>query len=253
MRLRVWIAGVACLMGTNLGTAEDDKTGALKGDPRAITLMEEAARTRYTWSQQVTGVSGKFTWHNEGKSGAGTFHSTLRQRGGTTFTAEGGGEVPEEVKDHIGSLIGHRVPPAPAAAKRPIPPSVIVVEDEDHGPLIMTLGDPMQSTQRVKDGRMVQVNRLMGGKRFTIDVVEFEKSSDGRFCPTAFNVTWWEPATGKKTEKQSYTTQGLELVDGQMFPKAEKVVSEKDGKTTTLEIQYSNIKFEMSAQKAGRN
>jgi hypothetical protein len=48
----------------------------------------------------------------------------------------------------------------------------------EHGPLIMTVGDPMQSTQRVKDGRMVQVNRAMGGKRFTINVTEFEKSPD---------------------------------------------------------------------------
>jgi hypothetical protein len=65
-------------------------------------------------------------------------------------------------------------------------------------------------------------------------------------------VTWWDPATGKRTEKQIYTTQGLQLVDGQMFPKAEKVTSEKDGKTTTLEIQYSNIKFEMATQNAER-
>jgi hypothetical protein len=97
--------------------------------------------------------------------------------------AEGGGDVPEEVKDHIGSLISHRTPPAARAPKRPTPPSVIVVEDEDRGPLIMTVGDPMQSTQRVKDGRMVQVNRLMGGKRFTIDVVEFESPRMAAIVP----------------------------------------------------------------------
>jgi hypothetical protein len=130
----------------------------------------------------------------------------------------------------------------------------IVVEDEDRGPLILTVGDPMQSTQRVKDGKLVQVNRMMGSKRFTIDVTEFEKAPDGqRVYPAAFTVTWWDAATGKKLEKQTYTTQGFYWSDGQMFPKAEKVVSEKDGKTSTLTIQYAEIKFEASRPRtAGR-
>jgi hypothetical protein len=174
----------------------------------------------------------------------------LRQRGGFTVTTESGAEVPAEVKDHIGSLIGHRTPPA-QAAKRSTPAAVIVIEDDEHGPLIMTLGDPMQSTQRVKDGRMVQVNRVMGGKRFTIDVMEFEKSPDSHWYPSAFTVNWWDAATGKKLERENYTTQGFHLIDGQMFPKAEKVVSEKEGNTSTLVIQYSDIKFETTHSATG--
>jgi hypothetical protein len=248
MKLCLSITSIVCLIGT--GLRAEDRPGAPKGDPRAAALMEEAAKTRYVWSPEVTAVSGKFTWHNDGKSGAGTFRSILRQKGGLTFTAEGASEVPADVKEHIGSLINHRTPSAPGAAKRPTPPSVIVVEDEDRGPLIMTVGDPMQSTQRVKDGKMVQVNRVMGGKRFTIDVTEFEKSPDGHYYPSAFTVTWWDAPTGKKTEKQLYSTEGLSVIDGQMFPKAEKVVSDKEGKSTTLTIQYADIKFETGRQRA---
>jgi hypothetical protein len=245
MRIRSWTVGaVLCLTGIGVQAA-DEKTASPKGDPRAAALIEESAKTRYTWSPEVTAVSGKCAWQRDGKSGAGTFRSILRQRGGFSLTADGDGEAPKEVKEHIASLIGHRTPPAPEAAKRPAPASVIVVEDEDRGPLILTVGDPMQSTQRVRDGKLVQVNRSMGGKRFTIDVTDFEKSPNGRWYPSAFTVMWWDATTGKKVEKQAYTTQGFDLVDGQMFPKAEKVVSEKDGKTTTLEIHYSNVRFEM--------
>src|SRR5262249_32605283 len=152
-------------------------------------------KTRYTWSPEITAVSGKFTWDQDGKAGAATFRSALRQRGGLKITEEGNVAIPADVKDHVSSMISHRVSPAPGSPQRPPAPSVIVVEDEDRGPLIMTLGDPMQSTQRVKDGRMVQVNRLMGGKRFTIDVTEFEKSPEGHSYPSAFTVTWWDPAT----------------------------------------------------------
>src|SRR5207248_8808805 len=122
---------------------------------------------------------------------------------------EGSAEVPDEVKDHVGSMIAHRTPAAAASGSRPPAACVIDVEDDDRGPLIMTPGDPMQSTQRVKDGRLVQVNRAMEGKRFTIDVTRVEKSSDNRWYPANFTLTWWDHATGKRVERQVSTTEGL--------------------------------------------
>jgi hypothetical protein len=243
-----WIVGVA-LAAAGVVRAQD-KAATAKADPRAAALMEEASKSRYTWSQDATAVSGKFTWEMDGKAGGGTFRSVFHQRGGLKMSAEGSSETPEEVREHIGSMINHRVAPPATAAKKPAPAVVIVVEDEERGPLILTVGDAMQSTQRVRDGKLVQVNRVMGGKRFTIDVTDFEKLSDGRACPAAFTVTWWDAASGKKTEKQTYTTQGFQTVDGQLFPKSERVVSEKDGKTSTLEIHYSDVKFDTSPQRA---
>ena len=237
---------IVCLMATGL-QAQESKQPALKGDPRAAALLQEATKTRYTWGPDVVAVSGKIAWEEDGKSGSATFRSVLRQRGGLTMSAAENASVPADVKDHVASMIGHRVPPSLGAAERPQPASVIVVEDDERGPLILTVGDPMQSTQRVKDGKLVQVNRLMGGIRFTIDVTEFEKAPEGhRVYPAAFTVTWWDAGSGKKLERQYYTTQGFSIIDGQMFPKAEKVVSEKEGKTSTLEIKYSDIKFEMA-------
>jgi hypothetical protein len=247
MKWCVW-AGFFCLAGSGLQAAGTKQDGA-KGDARAAALLQEAARTRYTWSPDVMAVSGKIAWQKDDKSGAGTFRSVLRQRGGLTITPEGEAQVPPDVKDHVASMINHRVPPSAEAAKRPQPPSAIVVEDDERGPLIMTVNDPMQSTQRVKDSKLVQVNRVMGGRRFTIDVTEFQKTPDGhRVYPSAFTVTWWDAATGNRTEKQTYATEGFEVVDGQMFPKAERVVSDKQGKTSTLEIRYSDVRFETAAK-----
>lgn len=244
MKLHMGIVGAFWLAGSGLWAA-DEKPTAPKGDPRGAALLQEAAKTRYTWSLEVSAVSGKFAWEKDGTSGTGTFRSVLHKRGGLAITAEGNAEVPADVKEHIGSTIMHRAGPAPGVPERPQPESVIVVEDDSRGPLILILGDSMNSSQRVKDGKLVQVNRVMGGKRFTIDVTEFEKAPDGqRVYPAAFTVTWWDAANGNKLEKQNYTTQGFQLVDGQMFPKAEKVVSEKGDKITTLDIRYSDIKFE---------
>jgi hypothetical protein len=244
MKLHIGIVSVVWLAGTALWAA-DEKQAAPKGDPRGAALLQEAAKTRYTWIPDVSAVSGKFAWEKDGKSGAGTFRSVMHKRGGLNITAEGDAEVPTDVKDHIGSMIMHCIPPSSEASERPQPESVIVVEDELRGPLILLLGDSMNSSQRVKDGKLVQVNRVMGGKRFSIAVTEFEKAPDGhRVYPAAFTVTWWDAATGNKLEKQRYTTQGFHLVDGQMFPKAETVVSQKGENTATLAIRYSDIKFE---------
>ena len=253
MRLHMGIVGVFLFLGAGLSSADEIQTPS-KGDPRAAALLQEAAKTRYTWIPEITSVSGKFTWEKDGNSGAGTFRSVLHKRDGLIITPDGNAEVPADIKDHIGSTIMHRVGPAPLAPERPQPASVIVVEDESRGPLILLLGDSMNSSQRVKDGKLVQVNRVMGGKRFTIDVTEFEKAPGGlRVYPTAFTVTWWDAANGTKLETQKYSTQGFHLVDGQMFPKAERVVSEKGDKITTLDIHYSDIKFETLHSKGAGN
>jgi hypothetical protein len=72
MKLHIGIFGVFFLAG--LATA-DEKQAPPKSDPRAAALLQEAAKTRYTWSPEISAVSGKFTWEKGGKSGAGTFHS----------------------------------------------------------------------------------------------------------------------------------------------------------------------------------
>jgi hypothetical protein len=216
---------------------------APKGDERAAALMAEATKNRYTWSQNVTGLSGKFVWKSGDKSVEGSFRYSFRKPRGLKLETEDA-EVKEQLQSLLSSRIGHR---SPSDGPSDPVPMIIVVEDDEHGPLIMPVGDALHSTQRVKDGKLVQINRMMGGKRFTIDTTAYEKSSDGRFFPTAFTVTWWDAKTGKRLEKQLNTTQGFYVVEGQMFPKAEKLVNEKDGKTTTVEIQYSDIKFDLDS------
>jgi len=242
MRSVLCVAAFVCLCSAPLQAA-DERRATAAGEPRAAALLEQAARTRYTWSASVTAVSGKVTWTQDGQTGSGTFRAELHKRGGMHFTADAG-EVPSDVQEHVGSLIGHRTPPKAGGPQARPAAATILVEDETNGPLIMLVNDALQSTERVKDGKLVQVNRRMGGKRFTIDVTEFAPAGDGRFYPSHFTVTWWNGQTGKRVEKQTYSTEGFYRVEGQMFPRAEKVVSVKSGKTDTLELRYSDIKFE---------
>jgi hypothetical protein len=248
--MKVQTCAVAMLFVTGTGVwAEKLFMGGFGDDPRARALMKEAYKMRYTWGPEVTAVEGKFTWStNEGQTGSGTFRDELHKRHGLSIAAEGSVAVPDEVRQHIGSLIMHRTPSEDAGGG----PWVILLEDDERGPLILTTGDIMLSSQRVKDGKIVQVNRRVGMRRFTIDVNRFEKSSDGRYCPADITVVVWDGTTGKRLQKQVTSTQGFYVQDGQMFPKAEKIVDDKAGKTSELEIRYSEVKFETGEPRAAQ-
>src|SRR5262249_18074317 len=92
MNARMGLGWVVFLIGISSRAADvkSDETGG--GDPRAAALMEASAKSRYTWSTDVTSVSGKFSWSEDGKKGTGTFRSVLHQRGSLTFKAENGGD-----------------------------------------------------------------------------------------------------------------------------------------------------------------
>lgn len=216
-----------------------------KGDPRAAALMARAHETRYVWGTDITGAAGKFRWTLDGRSGEGAFTADFKKRrGGVQVTVESAdSDAKQKVEQHVRSLIMHRAP-QPA---RPETAFVIVVEDEERGPLIMPLGDAMHSTYRVKDGKLVQVNRTAHGSRFTIDVQAFEQLAEGRFHTTAYTVTMWDPDTGKRVGRNTFATEGFHNVGGVYFPKREKVAFERDGKTSTLELDYSDIRFETAA------
>jgi len=217
-----------------------------KGDPRALALMQESHKARYSWSPSVSGVSGKFAFTIDGKAGTGTFDAVLRKRGGITVTVSDE-SVKERLEHHIRSLIQHRTPAAAGSTREAID-YVIVVEDEDRGPLIMPLGDALHSTYRVKNGQLVQVNRAMHGVRFSINVQGFEKMADGRQWTTGYTVTSWKHDTGARVSHSTTTTDGFHNVGGEMFPKAEKVVLEKGGAAaSTVELKYSDIKFVSAA------
>lgn len=240
--------------------ADKPEKPAAKADPRAMALMDEAIRNRYMWSPSVTGVSGKFVYEADGRRAEGSFNSVLRKRGGLTITVDKVTDLPsatpdpkaaapaDAVKGHIGSLILHRTPAPAGAPARAQDPMTVVVEDEERGPLLLVLGDPLASSYRVKDGRLVQVNRHMGEQRFSIDVTGFATVSDGRGFTTAYTITWWDAVTGKRAERQTYTADGLFDQGGQVFPKSEKVVTEKDGKTTVMTMRYSDVKFETAGK-----
>lgn len=208
------------------------------GDARAAALMAAAAKSRYGWPADVIGLTGKFTWKIDGRTGEGAFAADFGPRPKTAVTV-GDAAVKDEITHHIRSLIMHRAP----TRGRPAPGYAVLVEDEDRGPLIVELNNEMNSAYRVKDGRMVQVNRTVHGLRFTIDVKRFEKMSDGRWHTTEYVVTSWEPDTGKRVSRREFTTLGFQNGDGPAFPKAERVVTHKDGKSSTLELEYSDVKF----------
>jgi hypothetical protein len=132
LRRRGWMVGMVWVALATARPVEADQPPA-KGDPRAAALLEEAAKTRYTWSPEVTAVSGKITWDQDGQAGAATFRSVLHKRSGLKLTSENGAKVPAEVRDHLASLIGHRTPPRSSAAEGSNANSAMTSSLKPHG------------------------------------------------------------------------------------------------------------------------
>ncbi len=91
------------------------------------------------------------------------------------------------LRQELGSIAGHlwHVPYEEAAGRYSL-----TLENDDHplGQLIRVHDDPFDSSYRVLDGQITQINRQMGMLRFSILIQESVTVETGRTFPTHFTV-----------------------------------------------------------------
>ena len=218
MKRFLWTAGIVCLLGTTLEAADTNPAPA-KGDPRAASLLQEASGTRYSWSPDIAAVSGKIAW-GAGRQGRCRNISVRREpqrpdhyhRGRHAGPRRGqGARRLDDQPPRAAVSRGRQLPVAGGRHRR---------GGRGRGPLVLTVGDPMHSTQRVKDSRLVQVNRLMGGKLLHHRRHRIEKAPDGhRVFPAAFTVTWWTPPPARRWKRNTTPLRASTWSTVRCFPK----------------------------------
>lgn len=98
-------------------------------------------------------------------------------------------ETIKKVRGEIGSLVSHRMPgeayetPCAFADK---------IEDHPQGRLINVLNDELHSSYRIRDRQILEVNRVTGGGRFTITVLENTWNKDKTYLPAHYVVHSWD-------------------------------------------------------------
>ena len=85
-----------------------------------------------------------------------------------------------------------------ASAQEPAPVLRYGEEREDHplGRLLNFVGGQFASSYRVKDRQITVVNRHMGRRNMTINVLENARNPEGRFLPQCYLVQYWSAASG---------------------------------------------------------
>lgn len=143
-------------------------------------------------------------------------------------------------RGELASMAGHRWPtPYEQADGR----WTLSIEDETASPLgrlVTVHDDPFQSAYRLRDGRISQVIRTMGGTRFTITIQSHTPTHDGRVLPSTFTVSYWDTGEGRMTRADAYTDH-YATVDGVWLPRSRRVVTATDAGFVARELVLGDV------------
>lgn len=232
-----------------MGTATMDAT-AITNDPAAHALLRTAHAGAYRFPEGFAGFAASLVYAEDGTTSAGT----IQVRGPRDVSVELGGKPTEAALDwlrqELGSMAGHRWPAPYAAGDGRWTQTLGPADDHPLGRLVLIHDDPFDSSYRVRDGRIAQVNRRMGTTRFTITIQGHQELADGRTLPSAFMVAFWDTERGRLTRADVYADRYLD-VDGIQLPKARRVATAGDDGWTVRELVLSDHRFLGGAADAG--
>jgi hypothetical protein len=164
-------------------------------DPEAVALFEDALSTRARW-KDFPGFTAKLAGTIDGHPFTGK----------VTIHAEASVEVETDdpvarkwLRDQLESLAMHRLDAASTSAgARPRPVLRFADDQDDHplGRLLTFVGGHFASSYRVKDRQITVVNRHMGKRNMTINVLDNDKNREGRYLPRSYLVQYWDAASG---------------------------------------------------------
>lgn len=168
-------------------------------DPKAVALMRDVYAHRETWDAEFPGFEARATAFYREREYAGNV------RVGPDFAVTTTLKEPEPerwLRETLSSIVEHRRATRFETGDGRYPLSLGPEDGHPAGRLVL-LHDATQSSYRVRDGEIRQVNRAAGRRlRFTIDVLETQPSEAGRRLPRVFTVSYFEGDGGRlqKTE-----------------------------------------------------
>jgi Protein of unknown function (DUF3386) len=109
----------------------------------------------------------------------------------------------------------------------------------------------MKSLYRIHDGQIMQVNRVMGGSAFTIDILQNTLVDGGRYLPHAYTVSYRDEKTGALQRVQSFEEE-YTRIGAFWLPSVRRVVTAADGDTTTSVLQLSDHQLASDTARAAR-
>lgn len=244
----------AALISAVLGPvrAEDSGSAAgLAGASGAAELLQATRGNRETLAEDFPGFRAKLTVIADGRRlrGSMLFRPPIVLEVELDDVELDDTDARKRVKSTIRSLLSHRMrsgEPADAADEAPR------LAEADRHPLgrRVMLGDEYDSAYRIRDERILEVDRRMDDSRLVISVLETETAASGKYLPTAFFVTVFDRETGAVKSASAYND-AYRRIGGEYLPVSRRIISTADGRTETLLVEWEEIELLPAPPKGG--
>ncbi len=218
-------------------TLANSGAAAAKADPEAYAMLEKAANTRSNMPADLAGIKGTLVVKTpEGKTLRSPFDYTM----GSPLDIDADGWPRVETvaaAELVTSLFEHRRATEFARADGRNP----LTFGEENGPngRRILLHDRMNSSYLVRGDEITEVDRVMGGTRLVLTILENARTADGKTLPRRFDGKLYD-LKGSLLKTYSYYDEYV-LVDGAWLPKLRRVTTLEKGKTTTRETRFEGL------------
>lgn len=202
-------------------------------DPAAHRLLRRAYEATYRFPEGFGGFEAALYYARDPACRSGTVE--IRSPSDIRIT---GSIEDERLRRELSSIVSHRWPLSYEDADGR---HRLSIEPEKHslGTLVRVEDDGTDSTYHVHGGHIQQIERSVGGRRFSINIQERNYTDDGRALPAHFCAVYWQ-IDGDGMEKRLVRTDiyrdGYIPVGGVYLPLSRRVVTADDSGTSIWQI-----------------
>ena len=208
----------------------------LAGNPvSAAQLLQQCRENREVLSKDFPGFASELVVRLNGAVFRGTCKFRLP---GDLVIEVPGGKMPELATRTVRSMLMHRVPSDRTTAQA----AAYGEKDEHSLGRKIVLADSYKSVYRIRDRRILQVDRQLSDFRRVLTVLETETTDSGRYLPRHVFAVVLDKDTGGIREAWTYINR-FQRVAGEYLPLSRHVVRSEEGAITTLLIEWHKIQL----------
>lgn len=227
-------------------TSVDTSVCSVSVDSAAHRMLRRAYEASYRFPEGFGGFTAAlyYAWDAECRSG------TLEVRSPSDIRITGSVEDADgRLRRELSSIVGHRWPLSYDEADGR---HRLSLETEEHplGTLVRVEDDGMDSAYRIQSGHIQQIERSVGGKRFSINIQERSYTGDGRALPAHFCAVYWKINGGGAQERLVRTDIYRDKympVGGVYLPLNRRVVTAADSGTSIWQVMLRDHRLLESA------
>jgi Protein of unknown function (DUF3386) len=216
-------------------TRQTTHAAAVQDDPNARDLLRRAFDRTARWRADFIGFTAALIANDNGIEHRGTVRVTMPR---TVEVSIAEADLQQWAQQQLAMMAAHR---AYRAFDQADGKYVLTLGAEGMHPLgrlINIHGDGMNSSYRVRDERICQIQRAMERVQFTINIEDTMTTRDGMVLTTRFTVYYFAPSTGQLTQVESFADDYTE-VRGVVLPKARRVTFADNGEARVREVLLS--------------